>query len=637
MAIVEPNGNNSSNGGSIAAINMKSLYGIAPGQDITTALQSAITLAASYGSGAEILIPDPGVYLINGAQQTGTAFSYTYSGQLLFPATADLSHEYAIRIRGGVPANSANDADSNGANGVVLRSNATSGNVFDCVPGFTAFGSPFGWTGVQPIFEDIVLQCPNNPQCGGIKATVALRFHAKNLTINTPTIPTTTLTGSGVALGLPQVNNSGDTVVEAQITGFPVGVSLSEHAHLKVYVGRCAVAFLGNSGNAHANTGVLDIEECITLFKTSGSGGLNLNAALSWENVASDAFAQGPFIDEWSNGTITGVLMMTLAANNSGSTRPGFALGSSASGKFLDIVNVSQGFPGWKGRHPSDDFYRAAAVPSGQGPGSCSLTLHPWRATVGTLAVGTNRRCTGTTGSGGNYAFVPALKGGVSRTISMTFTTGNPTYWLGIIGSCPTSAGGLPSGSGDQSIQVSTRQDFPYFSLKINGVTCGSSNGVPGGASAVASTYTLALKILTNDFGVPIHIKVYVNGTQVISYALTATDQTAVGRLAAGVWPNMEDGFFIQDANSSYVTAFSVIDAVADPAYLASGTATLVGGTIAVVNTRITATSVIRYWRTTAGGTLGNLSLALSAGVGFTINSSSGTDTSAVYYEIVTY
>jgi hypothetical protein len=37
------------------------------------------------------------------------------------------------------------------------------------------------------------------------------------------------------------------------------------------------------------------------------------------------------------------------------------------------------------------------------------------------------------------------------------------------------------------------------------------------------------------------------------------------------------------------------------------------------------------------GGTIGVLSVALTATTGFTINSSSGSDTSTVYWEIVNY
>ena len=66
-----------------------------------------------------------------------------------------------------------------------------------------------------------------------------------------------------------------------------------------------------------------------------------------------------------------------------------------------------------------------------------------------------------------------------------------------------------------------------------------------------------------------------------------------------------------------------------------SDLATLVGGTKVIANTKITSTSRIRLTAQTSSGTPGILSIVLNAGVGFTIMSSSGTDTSTVFYEIV--
>lgn len=63
-----------------------------------------------------------------------------------------------------------------------------------------------------------------------------------------------------------------------------------------------------------------------------------------------------------------------------------------------------------------------------------------------------------------------------------------------------------------------------------------------------------------------------------------------------------------------------------------SGQATLVGGTIAVSNTSVTATSRVLITVVSPGGTQGFLSVARNAGVGFTINSTSGTETSTVCY-----
>lgn len=75
--------------------------------------------------------------------------------------------------------------------------------------------------------------------------------------------------------------------------------------------------------------------------------------------------------------------------------------------------------------------------------------------------------------------------------------------------------------------------------------------------------------------------------------------------------------------------------AVAEGANARSGTATLVGGTIAVANTSVSATTRIQITRSTLGGTPGHLSFVRNAGVGFTVTSSSGTDTSAFDYFLV--
>ena len=71
---------------------------------------------------------------------------------------------------------------------------------------------------------------------------------------------------------------------------------------------------------------------------------------------------------------------------------------------------------------------------------------------------------------------------------------------------------------------------------------------------------------------------------------------------------------------------------------VATGTATLVGGTIAVADTNITANSVIRVANKTIGGTAGAPFIsARSVGVSFTITSTSGTDTSVIQYDVVSY
>lgn len=69
--------------------------------------------------------------------------------------------------------------------------------------------------------------------------------------------------------------------------------------------------------------------------------------------------------------------------------------------------------------------------------------------------------------------------------------------------------------------------------------------------------------------------------------------------------------------------------------HVRTGTATLVAGTKTVTDTNITANSIILLTVMTAGGTQGFLSYTRSAGASFTINSTSGTETSVIGYVIV--
>jgi hypothetical protein len=69
-----------------------------------------------------------------------------------------------------------------------------------------------------------------------------------------------------------------------------------------------------------------------------------------------------------------------------------------------------------------------------------------------------------------------------------------------------------------------------------------------------------------------------------------------------------------------------------------AGTATLVGGTVTVNTTAITANSKVMLSRNTTGGTLGHLSApqaSRTAGTSFVINSSSGTETSTVDWHFI--
>ena len=85
----------------------------------------------------------------------------------------------------------------------------------------------------------------------------------------------------------------------------------------------------------------------------------------------------------------------------------------------------------------------------------------------------------------------------------------------------------------------------------------------------------------------------------------------------------------INIAGTQYIASSAQIDP-------AAGNATLIGGTIAVAYPGITANSIVLLGKKDlGGGGVGNLSYALNPGVGFTINSSSGTDVANVSYLVV--
>lgn len=81
-------------------------YSAAPGQDITTALQSAINAINSSNKDGTIYFSQPGVYNISGALQagnSGTSPTAAYCGQVLYPARAAGSGAISITIKGPTP------------------------------------------------------------------------------------------------------------------------------------------------------------------------------------------------------------------------------------------------------------------------------------------------------------------------------------------------------------------------------------------------------------------------------------------------------------------------------------------------------------------------------------------------------
>lgn len=66
-----------------------------------------------------------------------------------------------------------------------------------------------------------------------------------------------------------------------------------------------------------------------------------------------------------------------------------------------------------------------------------------------------------------------------------------------------------------------------------------------------------------------------------------------------------------------------------------SGKVVLIAGTVTVVNTTVTANSLVFLSRALVGGTVGDLSVVVTAGIGFVITSANALDTSTIGYIVV--
>lgn len=617
-------------------IDLCTAYNVSPGDDITTALQSAITTIATSGQSGTIRISRVGHYTLNGALQTGTysgAEVYTWKGQVLFPAVP-YSNVYApaITIEGAV-APSRGWKFTGDAQGVTITSNITAGFMFDTVPGYDGWGR--SWTGIMPVFRNLVLRLSDNPTAGAINVGHALRADIENLavtTINAWVVPTAGNNSTNVGIVLPGYYENGDVSVRnVDVRGLPSAFRISEHALFdNVQIVGCNVAFISNGGGHYNFFRAVDVEEVGTIFKLESGSTIYLTVMGE--------------IDSETNGTWpTMILADSFGASSSiiGRIDVRDSLGCINQNNALDVTSVTLGNgSGWMARHPSDNFSRSGGNGlngTAQGaPGYCNPSLHPWGVAQGNFTVTPSSGMTQVSGGGTSQTMLPVLDGktwGRPRRISGKFkvaASGNRSFAL--------FANRNPDNG--HSIYASIYNGNLYLGVGSYVSHATYSATVPAAAASAGATVTLDLEVhYANNAAMggmrPAVAKVYLNGTLLVSYALTATEASS---LALGAFaPYLADGVAFSDSDSSTAITSFVVKDITSTNVFSTGTATLVAGTVSVADARITASSVIRLNRQASGGTLGQLSVALTAGTGFAINSNSSTDTSSVFYEVVSY
>ena len=603
-------------------------YNLSPGGDITTAMQAVLDQIGVDKVSTDIVLSKVGTYTLNGAQQTGTTLGYNYSGQLIVPGIGPSGTAIAIRIRGGAPIAMGGSARYPG--GTKIISNATSGWIMDCKGGFTAYNAAYPWTNVQLMLEDLIFQAPADPQCGGINARCTSWFQTSNFAMTTAD-NTSAKTGTKEAISPSQnLNEFGIVIDRTVVIGWPYAVNLTEHITLRDFRATwCGSAFVSYGGGHYNLFSHVSVEETpvIFTFPTPYSG----NPVVIEGDIVIESpdVTPGQFISLGSgvNGPLTGHLNMhfqerpPLDTDAFGYANPGLNL--------TNMVYSDAG--GWMQHNPADDFSRRnkGAITRGS---IAWPSLHPWRLRTATQtiqitgadkAVGTMKKNSGSSA----IATIPAKRnrwGGVSRSISATFTLDATSPHVKII------ADWIGGGTNDGR--------HLWLDVFATAFRLGYNNGadvtLADGGSVVSAggTYTVTLEV-THRNGVPVRLVGYVDGVQKVSSPVPA----AMGALVptGTLYPYISDGLAFYDTNSA-CSLFVVRDENPQSA-LRTGTATLAAGTVTVTDANITTASVIRLNRQAAGGTLGQLSVALTAGTSFTINSSSGTETSTVYYEVVSY
>jgi hypothetical protein len=617
--------------------------GITPSDDPTEAIQSAMTDLVNTGYGGAVRISTPGLYTMEAEVQTGSVTpsggsAYSYAGQVLIPGTPystqsciPLVIEGTDRVNDGetpnVNGNTGAGQAAGSPNGVVLYApNLTAGqSIFDTIPAENGWG--YDWTGVMPIFRNLVLRSPNNPLNNGLNLLNCLRCELDKVIFDceqswaAPTNPS-------FACLLPQKYNNGDILIHGAVHGYYRAFQVAEHAVFsKLYAENCYSVFYvkgaaGGSGNHAIYLGYVDTEEVGNIFEINDAYAV-FHGHVDFENGSSETnFPVANFASLVAAGTLAG----SVALNTVYPSRGGLGIqsdGNAANHMQMSVKNLQQGMAESQALHPYDSFNRQGKVLApGQAPGLAWPTFHPWNTLAGAFTVNASGElfCTTTIGQ----TFVP-VKGpaGEPRTVSESVTIGS-SYDVAVIGSRLSSAECL------------------YVRAHSGNVTMGIGNvgsgllGTATGVVTASSTITLGLEIHYRQ-GLPYLLKALLNGVVVLSSILTPANQALITPSPGSAEnPYLRDGIWMNDL-TSYVTAFSVTP-LEQLATLNSGVATLVAGTVTVPDPNITANSLIRPSRQAPGGTVGELGIpTLTAGTSFTITSSSSADTSKVLWEVVSY
>jgi hypothetical protein len=520
------------------------------GPDITTALQAALNyFNAQNINGTVEFSSGPGVYLINGAQQTGTAYTVNYTGQVLAPArvspaTAPILN---LRVKGGEPYAGMWSGATYG--GVILLGNGGSGNIFSAIPGFN-LGSNRIFTAVNLTFEDVTVRSVSNPQGNAINGAnlSGMRFVGSCCV---DAITNATLTGSGygilwpVAGNFAQLHQSGELL----ISGYPNGTNTGEHLLSDfMLISSCTTAIVVTNGAHPVKFTKVCIQTCTNGVKPVGSQNVHLTGFF---DVGDGSLAT--MFNDPSNVLYGDIQIAPVNYSLSGADAemPGLGFASNG-GQNLSLRHYVRRPSVW----PADTFTRVEnAYPQTytNGPGATDSTMHVWSAgePVSFPAAG---------GMKGTYTALStwflkynAGRNNLSRLVRLKFTLGASGWntFLALAKPVSGSNNAIWVSAGGSQINIQKAIGATSYTL------ASSSTGL-----LVANTsYTLDVLISNpySDAGA-FTITAFLNGTQAATYTIASGDTggNSITQLADSEQFFTLDGIGMYDDTTTTITEFAV-------------------------------------------------------------------------------
>lgn len=609
-------------------IDVNAQYGVVPGDDVTSLLNTILATSLAPGVSLDIIFSEPGTYYIDGPTQTGTELGYTYSGAVLIPAVAwDGDKSCALRIRSIFPITTGDPYTGDTAGGVILatRDNTAGRYLFAAVPHTTKWG--WHWTGVMPHFENIKFEHPADPQGGSVDAYCCLRAKFTRVICSQGGLSANEFpTGTSEAIILPAIFNNGDiTLREIQVRGWGYGIRLSEHCVLdSVDISYCGAAFtFAHNNSGHANWfGYVDVEECRDVFLVQAENNVYIvDGNMDLENISlgSKFYPTALANVVHTSSGLAGQLAIACVPTGSLALR--------GAGQNNVSISVANAILKHDFSHPVDTFARMGGgdQPSGSAPGLTWPTLDAWKVGFGSFAITNGGLLNSNTGGGAAAYLLPrdGKFGGRTRRVQSTFTLPSTYYDYALIGHWQV------SGSNAGSNAVSARVTGGSLILSIGSPPNGGIVKTIASAVSNGGTYTLTLDLHVYA-GKLIRVDLWLNGTLQYTHACSSAQQLG----ASPSDPYLGDGLWIND-NATVTTSFQVTPLESPPCSLADGTVNLVAGKATIAYASVGASAVIRVTRQTVSGTSGHLSVTVTAGTGFTINSTSTTDVGTVLWEIV--